>query len=141
MAKATKKRLKEIANHWIAEGWQKGNFQIVDELHAKNFIDRDPGGRASDREGFKQGIKELYDAFPDLFTKVEDLVVDAEIEKVAIRWTAIGKHAKTFMNFPPTGRSIRFKGIEIIRIENDLIVERWGEWDGIDLIEQLRAQT
>ena len=76
-----------------------------------------------------------------MFTKVEDLVVDVETEKVAIRWTAIGKHAKTFMNVPSTGKCIRFKGIEIIRIENDLIVERWGEWDGIDLIEQLRAQT
>ncbi len=35
------------------------------------------------------------------------------------------------------GRTVRFKGIEIIRIRDGLIVERWGEWDGIDLLEQL----
>jgi predicted ester cyclase len=32
---------------------------------------------------------------------------------------------------------VRFKGIEIIRVRDDRIVERWGEWDGIDLLVQL----
>ncbi|MCI0404726.1 MAG: ester cyclase [candidate division Zixibacteria bacterium] len=32
-----------------------------------------------------------------------------------------------------------FKGIEIITIKNGKIIERWGEWDGIDLLEQLGA--
>jgi hypothetical protein len=30
-----------------------------------------------------------------------------------------------------------FKGIEIVRVRDGLITERWGEWDGLDLIAQL----
>jgi predicted ester cyclase len=41
------------------------------------------------------------------------------------------------MGAAPTGRRITFAGIEIIRVENERIVERWGEWDGIDLLRQL----
>jgi len=122
----------------MEEGWQKGNVHIVDEIHSENFIDHDPSGRTPDREGFKEGIKLLYDAFPDLYAKVEDLVADTETGKVAIRWTATGTHTDIFMKVPPTGKKIHFKGIEIIRIENGKITERWGEWDGEALLDQLR---
>ena len=46
--------------------------------------------------------------------------------------------ANAFMNIPPTRKQIYFKGNEIIRIENGKIVERWGEWDGISLLNQLQ---
>jgi steroid delta-isomerase-like uncharacterized protein len=122
----------------MEEGWQKGNVQVVDELHAENAIDHDPSGRTPDREGFKKGISLIYEAFPDLCAKVEDLVADPEGGKVAIRWTATGTHTAMVMKVPPTGKKIRFKGIEITRIENGQISERWGEWDRIDLFDQLR---
>jgi len=130
-------KLREIASRWIEEGFQKGNARIVDELHAANFVDHDPAGRSPDCEGFKKGIVELYAAFPDFYTVIEDAIVDVGTGKVAVRWTATGTHRGTFMDVPPTGRRIIFKGIEIIRIENERIVERWGEWDGIDLMQQL----
>lgn len=123
----------------MEEGWQKGNIHIVDELHSMNFIDHDPAGRTPDIEGFKEGIQQLYAAFPDLYAEVEDLVVDRESGKVAIRWTATGTHTHIFMNAQPTGKYVRIKGIEIIRIENGKIAERWGEWDGIELLQQLQG--
>jgi hypothetical protein len=44
------------------------------------------------------------------------------------------------MGCDPTGRVIRFKGIEIILIDNGRIAERWGEWNPGELLEQLRSQ-
>ncbi len=134
-------QLRAIARRWIAEGWRKGNADIVDELHSPNFVDHSPSGRTPDREGFKQGIRELFAAFPGFRGVIEDLVVDAASSKVAIRWSAAGTHRGAFMRVEPAGRSITFTGIEIIRIENGLIVERWGEWDGIDLLKQLGRLT
>ena len=131
------KNLKSIAERWMIEGWQKGNVQMVDELHAPDFVDHAAAGRDSSREGFKAGIAGLYAAFPDFYAVTEDLIIDATTGKVVIRWTAAGTQCGTFVNIPPTGKKITFAGIEIIRIENDRIVERWGEWNGLDLIEQL----
>ncbi|MBN2206275.1 MAG: ester cyclase, partial [Candidatus Aminicenantes bacterium] len=34
-------------------------------------------------------------------------------------------------------RRIAFRGIEILRIEEGKVVDRWGEWDGLDLLVQL----
>jgi steroid delta-isomerase-like uncharacterized protein len=137
MTESSADRLKAIASRWIEEGWQKGREDMVDELHARHFVDHDAAGRAPDREGFGEGIRQLYAAFPDFRATIEDLVVEPATGKVVVRWSARGTHRGPLLGEPPTGRSIAFKGIEIIRIESGCIVERWGEWDGIDLLQQL----
>jgi predicted ester cyclase len=57
--------------------------------------------------------------------------------KVAIRWSGTGTHHGTFLGCPLTERVIRFVGIDIIRVQDGKIVERWGEWDGLALVEQM----
>ena len=134
---AARTELERIARRWIAEGWRHGNSGIVDELHSSDFVDHDPGGRPANNAGFKMGIERLYAAFPDLVAQVRDLVVDTERDTVAVRWSAVGTHRAPYFGAEASGRSVHFKGIEIIRIREGVITERWGEWDGIDLLEQL----
>ena len=137
MALPTADTMRVIAHRWIEEGWQRGDVSVVDELHSPDFVDRDSAGRPSGNDGFKQGIVVLFRAFPDFRARVQDLVVDTENGTVAVRWTAVGSHNGEYLGAPPSGKQVRFKGIEIIRIRNDQIVERWGEWDGIELLVQL----
>lgn len=131
--------LESVACRWIELGWQEGNPGGVLELHAPDFIDHDPGGRSPDRTGFKQGIADLFTAFPDFHAVIEDLVVDEALQQAAVRWSGQGTHRAPYLGFPPCGRLIHFKGIEIIRIRAGLIVERWGEWDGLELGDQLAS--
>ncbi len=134
---ATRTELERIAHSWIEQGWQQGNAGVVDTLHSSDFVDHDPGGRPADNDGFKMGIERLYAAFPDLVAEVRDLVVDTASGTVAVRWSAVGTHRAPYLGAEPHFRSVHFKGIEIIRIRDGCITERWGEWDGIDLLEQL----
>lgn len=138
-ADAATQTLAGIAIRWIEEIWQKGDARAIDDLHAPGFVDHDPGRRAPDRDGFKRGVIDLYAAFPDFHAVIEDIVVDAARGTVSVRWSALGTHAGPYLEVAPTGRCIRFKGIEIIRIVDGRIVERWGEWDGLDLLDQLRG--
>jgi steroid delta-isomerase-like uncharacterized protein len=129
-----------LTRRWIECGWQKGQSEVVDELHAPNFVDNNPAGRGSDNDGFKEGIVQLYAAFPDFHARIEDILIDAAQGKAAVRWTATGTHRGTFMGCDPTGRVIQFKCIEIVRIDNGRIAERWGEWNTVELLEQLRPR-
>ena len=72
---------------------------------------------------------------------VDGIVIDETAGEVAIGWSATGTHACRFLGAAPTGRSITFRGIEIITIEDSRIVERWGEWDGVDLTDRLRQEN
>jgi len=96
------------------------------EIHHPEFIDHIPSGRAQDRDGFRQGIQALYRAFPDFMGQIDDLVVDPTKGKVSIRWTAVGTHHEELLDVPPTGRRIRFAGIEIIDVKDHQVVARWG---------------
>lgn len=132
--------LKAVADRWMEEVFQQGRTQAVDEIHSSDFVDHSPAGRSADREGFKAGVAGLFAAFPDFRAITEDLVIDETAVKITVRWTATGTHRGEFMGIQPTDRRITFRGIEILRIAGDRIAERWGEWDGLDIVEQLGAK-
>ena len=61
----------------------------------------------------------------------------AEGDKVASRITAHGTHKGEFMGIPPTGKHTMQTGIDIVRIAGGKVVERWGEFDQLGLMQQL----
>ena len=131
--------LQRVALEWMDRIWRQHEIDAIDVLHAPNFVDRSPGGRGSDNASYKRGIAKFYLAFPDWSADTEDLIVDVRSGTVALRWSAAGTHSAEYLGVPPTQRRITFQGIEILRIEDGRIVERWGEWDGLGLLAQLRA--
>lgn len=135
----TAEALRERAREWIDVLWVRGDADAVARLHTPGFVDRSSSGRTADNAGFAAAIRELFRSFPDVRTNIEDLVVDAPAQKVAVRWSARGTHRGPYLGSAATGKSVDFRGIEVLRFEGALVAERWGEWDGLDLVEQLRG--
>jgi steroid delta-isomerase-like uncharacterized protein len=129
--------LRALARRWLAL-WNDERPDVFDELHAVNFVDHAPAGRATTRQAFAAGITELRAAFPDLRVAEEDLVVDVDAQKLTVRWSGAGHHRAAFLGVPATGRQITFHGIELLQVAGGVIAERWGEWDAAALVAQLR---
>ncbi len=138
MSDEVREDLGAIARRWIVEGWQKGDVAAVLAMYAPNFVDlsHTPGQIGTGEENVR-GIADLYAAFPDFFATIEFLIVDETAGRVAVRWTARGTHRGTYFGIEATGRQVRFHGVETLKIENGLIVERTGEWDAIDILQQM----
>jgi steroid delta-isomerase-like uncharacterized protein len=131
-------QLAAIARQWVEVGWQRGDAEAVYAMYAPGFVDLGAAeGRAATREGNVEGIVALYRAFPDFYATVADVIVDAGAGKVVVRWSATGTHQGEFMGIAATGKRVEFRGIEALRVEGDVIVERAGEWDGTAILEQL----
>ena len=96
-----------------------------------------PPGVSGDREGARQLFVMLKAAFPNLVFTVEDTV--NEDDRIVVRAKARGSQLGTFLDIPATGRNIEYSLVEILRIANDKIVERWGVADWLSVIHQLRA--
>lgn len=127
-----------IARRWVELGWQRGDAEGVLALYAPDFVDLgNPSGRPGTAAENVVGIRELYVAFPDFTTTIDDLIVDEIAGSVAIRWSATGTHRGTYFGAEPTGRQITFAGIETLRVRDGLIIERAGGWDGTSLLRQL----
>jgi steroid delta-isomerase-like uncharacterized protein len=121
--------LERITRDWIGLWNAPVDWARFDALHAADFEDRASAGRPADREGFAAGLRALVEAFPDLVTRVEDLVVDGERGAVAVRWSSEGTNRGRYLGVGPTGRRTAIRGIEIVEIRDGRIVRRWGEWD------------
>ena len=50
----------------------KGNYEVFEELFAKNFVDHtpQPGGFSADRDGARNLYKVLRTAFPDFHAEI-----------------------------------------------------------------------
>jgi predicted ester cyclase len=128
-----------VARRWLAVGWQRPDAGAFRRLHAESFVDHSAAGRPPDRGGFWAGAVGWLAAFPDLAVTADDLIASPVRGLVTVRWSAAGTHRGPFLGFAPTGRRVAFTGIEIIRIDGGRVVERWGEWNGAEIVEQLRG--
>jgi predicted ester cyclase len=79
-------------------------------------------------KAIKEVFAILHRAFPDLRVTVEDVI--AEGDKVVSRHTVTGTHrGGDYMGLAPTGRSIRYDEIFILRFEGGRIAQTWGVVD------------
>ena len=121
--------LESVARQWISLWCVPVDWGLFDRLHADDFVDCSPAGRDSTKEAFADGLADLVAAFPDLETRVEDLVIDESASKVAVRWSATGTRHQALLGAGPAEHKTLITGIEIIEVRDGRIVRRWGEWD------------
>ena len=70
-------------------------------------------------------------AFPDWHSELHALVAEGDI--VVERFTATGTQQGEVMGVAPTGRAVSLPGINIFRLRDGRIVERWGRLDELGL--------
>jgi predicted ester cyclase len=83
----------------------------------------------------RQAIALYHAVFPDLHLSTDDVLVDGD--RAAVRWTATGTHEGDELGVPATHRRVTMTGIDIIRVRDGRIVERWGEFNGLDTMRQI----
>lgn len=121
---------------WGAEVANQGKFDVLDDILAPNFVDHDPApDQGPGIEGLKGFLRTFRSAFPDLSTKVEELV--ASDDDVAMRYTMRGSHQGDFMGVPPTGKHFEVAALQIAKFKDGKCVERWGSTDELGILKQL----
>jgi steroid delta-isomerase-like uncharacterized protein len=86
-------------------------------------------------QAFRQVWTVLLRAFPDLHVAVEDLI--AEDDKVVSRNVVTGTHLGEYRGVPPTGKSVAYNEIFILRFAGGRIAEIWGVVDFYAQLSQL----
>jgi predicted ester cyclase len=113
---------------------------LADRIFAPDVVDHNPQpGQGPGRDGIKTLIALYHAVFPDLHLTNNDILVSGD--RAVLRWTATGTHQGDQLGVPATHRPVRMTGIDIIRVENGTIVERWGETNGLELMQQLGSNA
>jgi predicted ester cyclase len=88
---------------------------------------------ATGARALKQVWAMLLRGLPDLHLKNEDLI--AEGDKVVCRNSVTGTHEGEYMGLAPTGKSVAYDEIFILRFAGGRIAETWGV---VDVLAQMR---
>jgi steroid delta-isomerase-like uncharacterized protein len=130
---------KVLVRQMVEEVFNRGNMSLADKFLAPDFVEREelPPGVPRGREGVKQLTAMFRSAFPDFKATIDDII--AEGDKVVIRQTWTGTHKGEFMGMPPTGKSISFEEIAIMRFAEGKNVDLWGQSDSMGMMQQLGA--
>lgn len=116
--------------------WNKSDLSVPDTIYASDVVNHElPPGMPEGIEGTKAYFGMFLSAFPDTQMTVEEQI--AEGDKVVTRWTARGTHTGELMGIPPTGKQVTVTGINVDRIAGGKIVEEWGEFDMMGMMQQL----
>jgi steroid delta-isomerase-like uncharacterized protein len=130
-------RNRHLVESFIQELFTKGDLTAVDRYVASNLVNHDPPGfEAPDGpDGWRHAATMVRQAAPDWRSDTHQLVAEGDL--VVEHFTARGSHRGELMGVPGTGKEIVLHGINIFRIVDDRIVERWGQLDQLGLLRQL----
>jgi steroid delta-isomerase-like uncharacterized protein len=130
---------KETLQRIFDEVFSQGNIDAIDDLVAEDLIEHEepPPGIPPGREGFKQFVQMIREAFPDLRFEVEEMI--GEGDKAAAVATVTGTHQGEYLGIPPTNKQVKIEAIDLIRVEGGKCVEHWGVSDIMSLMQQLGA--
>jgi len=125
---------KAVIRRLFDECLNRHNPDLYLELYS-DVVYRAPAMGELRNEEHRHFLLSLFAGFPDAQWTIEDQV--AEGDRVVTRWTFTGTHRGTFMGIAATGRPFHCTGICIDRMVGGKVVEEWGEWDTLGMMQQL----
>jgi predicted ester cyclase len=127
---------KAIVKEFIDRLFTEGDTSVLDELVVPDFVDHDPPfGGTGTVDGWRAMATMIRDAFPDWHSDLHALYAEDDI--VVERFTASGIHKGEIFGIQPSETVCRLPGINIFRVRDGKIVERWGRVDELAMLRQL----
>ena len=128
--------LKTLTRRFYDDVIVGGNLDLIDELVHDEFVEHEEfPGLPPGKESIRFFVTTMREAFPDLTTTIEDIIV--EDKKVVSRFRFSGTHRGEFGGIPPTGKKIDVQAIDILAYRDGKLIEHWGLTDQMAMMQQL----
>ena len=131
--------MRQLAERYVEVWNADAPRELVDQIFLTDFVDHNPqpGQEKDGAAGIHQVLNVFHGGFPGLRVTTDEVIVSGD--RAVVRWTAVGTHDGELLGIAATNREVRMTGIDILRIADGLIVERWGETNGLETMQQIGA--
>jgi len=106
-----------LLQRFAVHPWNTGDTESLDAVVADEYV-LYPDLNLDD---LKRAVQSARGGLPDLTVTIEETV--AQADKIAYRWTMRGTHQGEMEGMPPTGKSVVFSGITILRVQDGKVIE------------------
>jgi steroid delta-isomerase-like uncharacterized protein len=123
----------DVVRRLTDEVFVGGSFDSWDDLVADDLVDHDPMDGSPATKAGQRGIAEMVVAtFED--RKIDAEYLEAPDGRIVENWVFTARHTGDGMGMPPSGQEVQIRGIEIWRVADGKIAERWGVIDVSDVL-------
>ena len=119
------------------KAWNEGNLPLLDEVLTPECV-RHHVGISEDIigiEAIKEYVTYMRTGFPDLNVTLDELII-AEDHTIG-RWIVTGTNTGPMGDSPPTGKKVKYFGVEVARIVDGKMIETWIYYNQAALFIQL----
>ena len=115
---------KALIARFYEEVWNKGNYDVTDEVFANDYVRHDPrgGNPPAGARGQKLIAQGFRKGCPDCVMTVARLLADGDF--VVGQWTITGTQQ-------PSGQKVDFVGVNIFRFKDGKVAEIWNHRDDL----------
>lgn len=127
---------KKLLQNWIT-AFQSCDVDAVVECYADDAVNFQvaAGAPAVGKEQIRRDTAEFFRAFPDAWSRVENLVADEDW--AAWEWIGGGTFAGEFYGAKPTGKSFEIRGCGFFKFSDGKIIYQRGYWDKLSWFSQV----
>ena len=139
----TASSVRELIERYYYEGWNKANGSVMQEILDENVKFR--GSLAINRKSIKgvpavvEYMQLAHSAIAKNTVELEDVVIDGNNNKVAVRTVCRGLHKGVFFGVEGSGHEVHWSSAAFFTITNGKITEIWTLGDLDSLRHQIGA--
>ena len=122
------------------EAWNAHDLDAIVSMHAPDMtFENHTAGEAAQGDEVRQHIARIFETWPDI--RFETRRLYARDGVVTQEWTATATHRNTMRRgdlvAEPTGKSIRWRGVDVIPFENGLVKRKDVYSDSVSILRQV----
>jgi steroid delta-isomerase-like uncharacterized protein len=127
-----------VVRRFVDEFQTLGKENVANELLSPDFTNHTPfPGFGGGRDEVIRLFTALRTAFPDLRVAIDEQFVNGDM--VATRKTFHGTHLGEFLGARATGKKVKIRVVDFVRVKNGKMCEHWNVVDLATLISQLQS--
>ena len=132
--------LQEFIDRYNA-AWNDHDVDAIVSMHTDDsvFENHTTGDVNIGKDAIAQAVTGIFAVFPDLSFEARSQYLRDDL--VVQEWTARGTHegpmSRSGMTIQPTGRTVDYRGMDIIPIRDGLVARKDVYSDGVTLLRQL----
>ncbi len=132
--------LQELIDRYNA-AWNAHDVDAIVEMHTDDsvFENHTTGDVNVGRDEIGAALRGIFTVFPDLRfeTRRQYLRDDLVVQEWTARGTHLGKMTRAGLEVEPTGKSVEYRGMDVIPIEDGRVARKDVYSDGVTLLRQL----
>jgi predicted ester cyclase len=116
------------------------DYDLLETIMAPDFLDHHPGigDDVTSGDAYLRTLRYVHQTL-DMSAQVD--VSFAVGDRVVTRVLLKGRHVGPFLGIAPTGRPVEWVTMEVYRVQDDRIRERWALDDMLGLLTQLGVEV